>query len=670
MRESRLIDDKMRDAYAQLRRSAYELGSSAQPSDDTGGVRIKAPRSTSSPIIATQAHSREVTLLENGMIVEHVDVRKQEREDRDRRRKEEKRERSRARKTSRSSRGADVMSVYSLQTPMPSDSGFFSGVRSDSRYSQSVVQRPSSVLTGGGERPPTLLRAQSQASFSDLQSIGSTTSPRRSRFFGFKNLSTGWRSQDSLAPSGSMVDMQWVSRSIASNVYLMAACFSLALHKEQQYQQLANIRPDTVDIGSNAPTLRLGEGWSMPPPQPAETTEVQATKKRKGLLKFWKLVTGQLDKREPDKDRFQTRSPGTSYDDAPLAPPPPLSYLVDGASRRHLSTPSLPSATSPHTLSPYATSPPTAPSSLMPSPTSSRRSTADKDGGSDGRKTSDQDDQGGLADSSFLESDSRGRTTQSSWTLSSVTAPTTPMSLSLSSRPRSTMERRDKSLPPLPGESSIEFPNGSRPDMRPQTLFTYDPRTLPSSPVMNHLCPPEAAFRNAETRRQSFGGIGSRTFSAKTPSAKGVFGRGQLNVPPFLAEEKYGEFGMSRMSLGQWPGAQMSENSLSVPIDKPKKRKSKFGLANLFSKKNSEPKDLPIVEPLDFSAFRTSQDMRYMSMYVNSHEPGYASPLSASSHAPRMSVASKKNLDALVDQDPEFIAYRYPSNDQRLDLLR
>ena len=79
MRESRQLDDKMRDAYSQLRRSAYELGSSAQPMDDSGGVRIKAPRSASTPN-AMQSHNREVTLLENGMIVEHVDVRMEERE--------------------------------------------------------------------------------------------------------------------------------------------------------------------------------------------------------------------------------------------------------------------------------------------------------------------------------------------------------------------------------------------------------------------------------------------------------------------------------------------------------------------------------------------------------------------------------------------------------------
>lgn len=208
MRESRQLDDRMRDAYSQLRRSAYELGSSPVFSDDSGGVRIKIPNSPSVPSGLAHGHGRDITLLENGMIVEHVDVRREERE----RRKEERRERSRARKSSRSSRsGVDVMSVYSLPAqPLPTDSGFFSGVRSDSRFSQSMSARPSSVLTGGNERPLTMLRAQSQASFSDLQSVGSTSSPRRSRFFGLKNLSAGWRSQDSLAPSGSMIDMQYV----------------------------------------------------------------------------------------------------------------------------------------------------------------------------------------------------------------------------------------------------------------------------------------------------------------------------------------------------------------------------------------------------------------------------------------------------------------------------
>jgi len=36
----------------------------------------------------------------------------------------------------------------------------------------------------------------------------------------------------------------------------------------------------------------------------------------------------------------------------------------------------------------------------------------------------------------------------------------------------------------------------------------------------------------------------------------------------------------------------------------------------------------------------------------------------------RMSVTSRKALEELVQQDADLVAYRYPSNDQRLDLLR
>lgn len=658
MRESRQLDDKMRDAYSQLRRSAYELGSAAQPTDDSGGVRIKAPRSVSTPN-ALQSHGREVTLLENGMIVEHVDVRKEEREERERRKREEKRERSRVRKTSRTSRG-DAMSVYSVQTPLPTDSGFFSGVRNDSRYSQSISQRPSSILTAGGERPPTLLRAQSQASFSDMQSVGSGASPRRSRFFGLRNLSpSGWRSQESVAPSGSMIDMQYVSLSELICAALTKQLSSVALQREAQLASQYP-SPDVVDIGSNAPTLRLGESWPRmdTKPEAPAPTQARSNKKTRGLKKIWKLVTGSSSKSDSQHNiRSQSRSLDRTEDDAPLAPPPPLSYLVSqgGSARRHGSTTSLPSTISPNALSPYTTSPPTAPSSLQPSPTSSRRS-ADKER-ADLRNGVDQED-----DAAMVDSDLRGRTPQSSWTLSSTTGPTTPPMPS-SPRPMSASMRRDKSLPPLPGESSVEFPSHPMPEGRPQTLYTYDPRSgYPG------LSPPQAPFRTSETRRQSFGGVGSKPLSQTLP-VKGALARGQLNVPPFLAEEKYGEFGASRISIGQWPGAEASRGSLPSAGDKPKKRKSKFGLSALFGKKsNGDQKDVA-VDPLDFSVFRMSPagDSRDPNVVAGS---GYASPVSASSHAQRMSVMSRKNIGELVDQDSEFIAYRYPSNDQRLDLLR
>lgn len=200
MQESRQLDNRMRDTYSQLRRSVYDVGAA----DESGGVRIMTPRSPGSPQMQgphAHSHSREVTLLENGMIVEHVNLRKEEREERERLRKEEKRERSRARKSSRGS----VYSVRSLAAPA-TDSGV--GLRPNTRYSASNSARPTSVVSTY-DRPPSFPRAYSQASFSDVHSLASG-SPRQ-RFFGFRNLSSGWRSRDSLAPSGmsgSMVDMQ------------------------------------------------------------------------------------------------------------------------------------------------------------------------------------------------------------------------------------------------------------------------------------------------------------------------------------------------------------------------------------------------------------------------------------------------------------------------------
>jgi hypothetical protein len=208
--ESQQLDEKMRDAYTQLRRSTYDIGGQITP-EDTGSVKIRASRALftppSSPFFTIHNPAKEITLLENGMIMEHVNVRQEEKEERDRRRREEKQERSRGRKLSRSS-GADVHSVYSTLNP---DSAIAPSMKPSSRYSQSSL-RPGSVVSAFGDRSSVLPKAYSTASFSDLHSITSAISPnRRTRFFGLKNLSAGWRSRDSLAPSGisgSMMDMQ------------------------------------------------------------------------------------------------------------------------------------------------------------------------------------------------------------------------------------------------------------------------------------------------------------------------------------------------------------------------------------------------------------------------------------------------------------------------------
>jgi hypothetical protein len=132
--EAKQLDSHVRDAYIQLRRSAYDTGSSLSPANDLGGIRIKPPLSPTSPSnhhAHTRSRSRKIMLLENYMIFEHVDVRKEEKEARERRRREDKR----ARKTSRNSvidASASIISAQSNGTLAES------GLKTYSRYSQTL----------------------------------------------------------------------------------------------------------------------------------------------------------------------------------------------------------------------------------------------------------------------------------------------------------------------------------------------------------------------------------------------------------------------------------------------------------------------------------------------------------------------------------------------------
>ncbi|KAI0675109.1 hypothetical protein C8Q78DRAFT_1075438 [Trametes maxima] len=261
----------------------------------------------------------------------------------------------------------------------------------------------------------------------------------------------------------------------------------------------------------------------------------------------------------------------------------------------------------------------------------------------------------------MLVTGSRGRTTHSSSkTLSSV-GPPTPGASPPSNRPQSLSIRRDKSLPPLPGESTIEFPNNPLPDGRPQTM--YDLLQNSSNPTARGLLPPQAPFRTQDARRQSFNGLASNPHPAvQSLPARSPYVRGTLNVPPFLAEEKYAEFGASSPSLAQWGM---------------KQRRSKFRLSSLFGKKSSDSERDPQgftpgvatgpVDPPDYNPYRSSaSDQRDEPSFNGYNGPGSVH----SSNAQRMSVNSKKNIAELVDQDPDFVAYRYPSSDQRLEVMR
>lgn len=221
MQESKELENKMRDTYSHMRRSAHEIGA---PHSNSGAIALdEAGRIRSATLPGShqraRSNSRDVTLLENGLIVEHVNVKKEEREERERRKREERRERSRARKLSRGS-GQDIASVYGSLHPSQLPPGTSDGAPVErnlrsSRYSQSSL-RPTSILSSTmGEKSPTLPRAYSTTSFSDLHSINGSTSPnRKTRFLGnLRALSPGgWRSRDSLAASGisgSMMDMQY-----------------------------------------------------------------------------------------------------------------------------------------------------------------------------------------------------------------------------------------------------------------------------------------------------------------------------------------------------------------------------------------------------------------------------------------------------------------------------
>ncbi|KAF9531617.1 hypothetical protein CPB83DRAFT_761068 [Crepidotus variabilis] len=645
MQEAKQLDNRMRDAYSQLRRSAYDTGSTTSAIDDLGGVRIKPPVAAPLNHSRARSHSREVTLLENGMIVEHVDVKKEEREARERRKREDRR----ARKSSRSS----VMDVGSIISAQSSGQVVDNNLTPYSRYSQANYSpRPASVFGLGAERPD-LPRAYSQASFSDVHSLTSG-SPRRTRFFGMKNLSTGWRSQDSLAPSGmsgSMVDMH------------------LALQRDGYGPNGLSASP--IDLN----TPRRSQIWPPVDLEGPNTSQILADdkskKKKGGLAKIWRIVTGKTIDQTKNVAAYQGQE-----DDLPLAPPPPLSYLVDrkpptndfsgNGGMRQTSSPSLPLVSPKYPMGPTSPgmSPPTAPSSILPSPASLRQSgDIEIAGMNDGLAYNDD----------TIRQDEGGAKMQNNWkSMQSLTSETdsrpqnssgspTPNDSNML-RPQSTLVR-EKSLPPLPvGEAPAQV----LPTDRPRTYYGMDTHAVAPGP--DSFTPPQAAFRNGDMRRQSFGGMSSRpNLNVQTmPVTQPVDFDARRAFNP-----RYDEFGASRRSLGR---LDLQENSRAMSPPVATKRKSKFGLSSLLGKKQDKREQPELIYNHDLGP-------QYIATPYDPQDDmttaGYATSTSRhsalSSGNPNVNArlsAPRRPLEELVHQDSEFLAYRYPSNDQRLDLLR
>lgn len=206
------MDNRMRETYSHIRESTVDHNvkhQSTVPNGPVLGVPVRVPRSSSVySSLRVGSPDKDATLLENGLIVERVDLKKEEQEEKARARREEKVEKQRRRM---SSVGAnDAASAYSAPSPtfdstayLPNPSPYALTNHSAGQLSPASSKR-FSVLSGG----PASLRPSMNRIPSQISVV--TQTPGKRRFFGY--MSWNGQSQTSLALSGSMMDMQYVPR--------------------------------------------------------------------------------------------------------------------------------------------------------------------------------------------------------------------------------------------------------------------------------------------------------------------------------------------------------------------------------------------------------------------------------------------------------------------------
>jgi hypothetical protein len=186
-----------------------------------------------------------------------------------------------------------------------------------------------------------------------------------------------------------------------------------------------------------------------------------------------------------------------------------------------------------------------------------------------------------------------------------------------------------------------------------------------------------------ETRRQSFGGMSSRpdlgynTLPASAGYAQNHFPPVQYQQPQYQQSHQqpnYGEFGMaSRHSLGRFDALTPEPSAASSAggtLKSARKRRSKFGLSSLFGRKSSSGKEPPtpaMVSPVSgggpYGSAGGGGAYEFPVYAPSSSEDEYARRTrSPNATMTRMSVASRKAIEELVDQDRDFVAYRYPSH--------
>ncbi|KAG8734525.1 hypothetical protein FRC11_000013 [Ceratobasidium sp. 423] len=380
-----------------------------------------------------------------------------------------------------------------------------------------------------------------------------------------------------------------------------------------------------------------------------------------GLTKIWKIVTG-----SGSKDKNTIIHEKQQLDDEPLAPPPPLSYLVarQGGDRaggaggardldRRASTPT----SSSRSAAPM--SPATAPSSILPSPTSQRFPW--RDSGSD-------EDRGprekGVKEGAYLEVPSpmsmstvspNGAQGRRSFSTSTTPSPNRPASFF----------NTNKSLPPLPSEAFSRVNGRPLMDGRPQTLAAYGSRrsdlNMSAAFSQEPLVAPRAPF-GTEARRQSFSGLTAR------PDLQGPL------APPPRIGTRYDEFGASRRSLGS-----LDNRDRYIINGKPEstkrgsmgKRLASFLTGGHKKQEDWEPhfgrngEHHPSYPgPGQF----THREVDGSLSELEGSDPDPALQTPTAGYARGMTVSGKR-LDSVPMDD--FVAIRYPSAEcQSLDVLR
>jgi hypothetical protein len=217
--EAQRMDAKVRDTYTQLvRRSVYDLGTQFGSDDGLGGIRIQPPRSSGvwdhSSAKEDLRHRRDVTLLENGMVKERVDVKREEREEEKRRRKEDKM----ARKASGTEHSIGSPSQHFASTPVPPYDPVYADLHhaaaapphhtSPQRQQHLSPSMSSPSLASVSPRPFSMVLSGSSSRAVNQSQI--SVDARSTRFFGTKNWANAWGSGTSVAPSASVMDMQCV----------------------------------------------------------------------------------------------------------------------------------------------------------------------------------------------------------------------------------------------------------------------------------------------------------------------------------------------------------------------------------------------------------------------------------------------------------------------------